>query len=377
MAVSNRAKELKAAGEDVISYGAGEPDFATPDHVLEAAHAAIGDPLNHRYSANVGLAELREAVVAATQRFSGVDVAPDRVLITNGAKQAVFQTLAALVGPPDEVLIPAPYWVTYPEAVSLTGAIPVTVPTDATGGYKITPAQLDEHTTDATKLLLFVSPSNPTGVVYTADETAAIRHWAGERGIWVLTDEIYQHLVYGDAGFTSIVGPELEDRWVIVNGVSKSHAMTGWRVGWMTGPADVISAAASMQSHLTSNVNNIAQRAAIAALNGPWDSVEEMRLAFDNRRRTMMSMLAEIPGVAFTEPHGAFYVFADLSAHLGDRFDTTLDLTGWILDEAGIALVPGEAFAAPGHARFSYALGDDDLIRGLERLANLLQTAPV
>lgn len=372
MAVSNRAKELKAAGEDVISFGAGEPDFPTPDHVLAAAHEAVDDPINHRYSANVGLIELREAVVETTRRFSGVAVTTDQVLITNGAKQSVYQSMAALAGPGDEVLIPSPYWVTYPEAVSLTGATPVAVPTTADDGYKVTPDLLSEHTTDATKILLFVSPSNPTGAVYRTDEIAEIRRWAGENGVWVVTDEIYQHLVYDDVEFSTIIGPELDDRWVVVNGVSKSHAMTGWRVGWMAGPSDVISAAARLQSHLSSNVNNVAQRAAIAALTGPWESVEEMRLGFDQRRRTMMAMLDEIPGVSYAEPKGAFYVFADMSDHLGVRFDDTVALSGWILDEAGVALVPGEAFAAPGHVRISYALGDKDLVRGMERLGALL-----
>ncbi|MPZ52855.1 MAG: aminotransferase class I/II-fold pyridoxal phosphate-dependent enzyme, partial [Acidimicrobiia bacterium] len=236
MAVDGRAKELKAAGEDVISYGAGEPDFPTPDHVLEAAHRAVDDPVNHRYSANVGLIDLREAVVESTRKFSGVELTPEQILITNGAKQSVFQALSALAGPSDEVLIPSPYWVTYPEAVALTGATPVNVPTVASQGYKVTPDLLDEFTTNRTKVLLFVSPSNPTGAVYSSAETKAIRGWAGDRGVWVITDEIYQHLVYGDAQFTSIVESELEDRWIIINGVSKSHAMTGWRVGWMAGP---------------------------------------------------------------------------------------------------------------------------------------------
>lgn len=372
MAISNKAKEMKAAGRPVISYGAGEPDFATPSHIVEEAIAAAQDPKYHRYSANAGLPELRAAVADVTSRDSGVTVGASNVLITNGGKQAVFQAFAALIDPGDEVLVPAPYWVTYPEAIKLAGGVPVPVPTDQANGFRATIDQLEAATTDRTKLVVFVSPSNPTGAIYSPEETAAIGRWAGEKGIWVLTDEIYQHLVYGDTPFTSIApSPELEDRWVIVSGVAKTFAMTGWRVGWMVGPVDVIKAAANHQSHCTSNVANVSQRAAWAALTGPMDAVEQMRRAFDHRRRTMVSMLEDVPGLTVVEPEGAFYCFPSFEQHLtpqGGRFESTLDLAAAVLEKAEVAMVPGEAFGAPGYARLSYALSDEDLVVGLERL---------
>ena len=372
MAISNKAKEMKAGGRPVISYGAGEPDFATPSHIVDEAIRAAQDPRYHRYSANAGLAELRAAVAETTRRDSGVTVEPSNVLITNGGKQAVFQAFAALIDPGDEILVPAPYWVTYPEAIKLAGGIPIEVPTDQSNGFRATVDQLEAATTDRTKLVVFVSPSNPTGAIYSPEETAAIGRWAGERGIWVLTDEIYQHLVYGDTPFSSVaLSPELEDRWVIVSGVAKTFAMTGWRVGWMVGPGDVVKAAANHQSHCTSNVSNVSQRAAWAALTGPMDAVEDMRQAFDRRRRTMVAMLSEVRGVSCVEPEGAFYCFPSFERHLtihGGRFESTLDLAAAVLEEAEVAMVPGEAFGAPGYARLSYALSDDDLVIGLERL---------
>jgi aspartate/methionine/tyrosine aminotransferase len=374
MAISNRAKIMRTEGRDVISFGAGEPDFPTPDHIVEAAAAAVRDPKNHKYSANAGLPELREALVDVTARDSGVTVDPSRILVTNGGKQAVFQSFAALLDPGDEAIVPAPYWVTYPEAIKLAGGVPVPVATDGASGFKATIDQLEAAATDRTKLLVFTSPSNPTGAVYSAEETAAIGQWAGERGIWVVTDEIYQHLVYGDADFTSIAGvPALEDRWVIVNGVAKTFAMTGWRVGWMVGPNDVIKAAANQQSHLTSNVANVSQRAALAAVTGPLDEAWKMREAFDRRRRKMVEMLNAIDGVDCVEPHGAFYCFPDLTGAMQRTgHESTLDLAADALEKAEVAMVPGEAFGAPGYARLSYALSDEDLERGLERLAAYL-----
>ncbi|MGA7271710.1 MAG: pyridoxal phosphate-dependent aminotransferase [Acidimicrobiia bacterium] len=374
MAISAKAAALKAAGEDVVSFGAGEPDFSTPDHIVEAAIRAARDPANHHYTAAAGLSELREAVTANARTYSGIDSAPSQVLITNGGKQAVYTAMAALLDPGDEALLPSPYWVTYPEAVSLTGAIPIQVPTTIDDGFKLTPELLERYRTPATKLLVFVSPSNPTGAVYSPAEVRAVGEWAAQSGVWILTDEIYQRLVYGDARFTSLPGtvPELEDRWVVVNGVAKSYAMTGWRVGWLIGPPDVVAASIRLQSHLTSNVSNISQRAALSALTGPQQVVEEMRLGFDRRRRRMVEMMAQIDGVRCLEPQGAFYVFPDLGAFLGDRFPTTLDLAAWILDEAGVAIVPGEAFGAPGYARLSYALADDALEKGVDRMARAL-----
>jgi aspartate/methionine/tyrosine aminotransferase len=370
MAISNKAKEMKAAGRPVISYGAGEPDFATPDHIVEAALVAAKDPINHRYSANAGLAELREAVAAATSRHSGVDVSAGQVLITNGGKQSVFQSFAALIDPGDEILVPAPYWVTYPEAIKLAGGVPVPVPTTTASGFRVSVEQLEAAVTDRTKMLVFVSPSNPTGAIYTEDEMREIGKWAGERGIWVVTDEIYEHLIYGDTPFASIAPtPELEDRWVIVSGVAKTFAMTGWRVGWMVGPSDVIKAAANHQSHCTSNVANVSQRAALAAVTGPMDAVEQMRLAFDRRRKTMVSMLRETNGVDLVEPEGAFYCFPSFQAHIeSGRYSSTLELAADVLEKAEVAMVPGEAFGAPGYARLSYALSDEDLEEGLTRL---------
>jgi aspartate/methionine/tyrosine aminotransferase len=376
MAITARARRLREAGRDVISFSAGEPDFPTPAHIVEAAIAAASEPKYHKYTDNAGLPELREAVAAVTARDCGIEVAPRQVLITNGGKQAVFQGFAALIDEGDEVLIPAPYWVTYPEAVKLAGGIPVEVPTDESTGFKATVDQLEAAITERTKLLVFVSPSNPTGAVYDEGETREIGRWAAERGIWVLTDEIYQHLVYGDTPFTSLpaVTPELGDRWVIVNGVAKTFAMTGWRVGWLIGPPDVVEAANRLQSHLTSNVANVSQRAALAAITGPMDSAREMQAAFDRRRRRMHEMLAATPGVTCVEPQGAFYCFPSFRSLLDGRIDgitTSLDLAALILDEAEVAMVPGEAFGAAGYGRFSYALSDADLERGLTRMQGM------
>ena len=374
MAVSARAADLKAAGQDVISFGAGEPDFATPDHIVEAAIAAARNPANHHYTAAAGLTELRQAVADNAHRYSGIDTDPRRVIITNGGKQAVYMAMAALLDPGDEALLPSPYWVTYPETVSLAGATPVVVPTTIDDGFKVIPEMLERSRTPRTKLLVFVSPSNPTGAVYSPDEIKALGNWAADNEVWILTDEIYQRLVYGEATFTSLPGAvaELGDRWVLVNGVAKSYAMTGWRLGWLIGPPDVVEAAGRLQSHLTSNVSNISQRAAIAALTGPQDVVDTMREAFDRRRQTMAALLGAIDGVRCLEPLGAFYTFPDLSAFLGGRFTSSLDLATWVLEEAGVAIVPGEAFGAPGYARLSYALADDDLVRGMERLGAAL-----
>lgn len=378
MAIDGRAKALKAEGRDVVGFGAGEPDFPTPLHIVEAAVAACRDPRNHKYTPAAGLPDLRQAVAEKTTRDSGVEVGTPNVVITNGGKQAVYNTFAALLDPGDEVLLPAPYWVTYPEAIALAGGVPVVVETDDTTGFQVTIEALERAVTERTKILLFVSPSNPTGAVYDPDWTRRLGLWAAERGLWVVTDEIYEHLVYGSTPFTSIVGvtPELEDRWVIINGVAKTFAMTGWRVGWMVGPPDVAKAAANLQSHATSNVANVSQRAALAAITGPMEPVWEMREAFDRRRRTMYRMLSEIPGVDVVEPQGAFYAFPNMTGLLGRDLAgrtsaTTLELAAWILDRAEVAIVPGEAFGAPGYARLSYALADADLERGVARIAEL------
>ncbi len=379
MAIDAKAKQLKAQGIDVVGFGAGEPDFPTPAAIVEAAVAACSDPRNHRYTPTGGLPELKEAIVSKTVRDSGYEITPQQVLVTNGGKHAVYNAFATLLDPGDEVLVPAPYWTTYPEAIRLAGGVVVEVPTGSASGFKVSVDQLEDAATDRTKLLVFVSPSNPTGAVYNRDAIAEIGRLAVERGWWVLTDEIYEHLVYGSHVQHSmpVVVPELADHCVVANGVAKTYAMTGWRVGWLIGPADVVEAAANLQSHATSNVNNVAQRAAIAALTGDLAAVGEMRTAFDRRRRTIFQMLSEIEGVSCVEPEGAFYAFPSFEGILGRelrgaRPGTTLELAELVLEESRVAFVPGEAFGSPGYGRFSYALSDADLIRGIERLAELL-----
>ena len=379
LAVEEKAKALRAAGEHVIGFGAGEPDFPTPGYIVEAAAAACADPRLHKYTPTAGLPELRAAIASKTIRDSGYEVTASQVLVTNGGKQGVYNTFATLLDPGDEVLVPAPYWVTYPEAIALAGGVAVTVATDEASGFRVSVEQLAAACTDRTKVLLFVSPSNPTGAVYSPGEVEEIGRWAAARGIWVVTDEIYEHLVYGDARFSSmpVLVPELGDRCVVVNGVAKTYAMTGWRVGWMLGPVDVIEAATNLQSHSTSNVGNVSQVAALAAVSGDLSAVSEMRVAFDRRRRKIHAMLNEIPGVTCSEPQGAFYAFPSLAGVLGReicgrRCETTLELAELFLDEAKVAIVPGEAFGAPGYARLSYALGDDDLAEGITRIAKLL-----
>jgi len=379
LAIDAKAKALKAAGEDVIGFGAGEPDFPTPAHIVDAAAEACRNPKNHRYTPAAGLPELRQAVADKTKRDSGLEVKANQVLITNGGKHAVYNTFATLLDEGDEVLLPAPYWTTYPEAIALPGGVSVVVPTDETTGFRATVDQLEAARTDRTKVLLFVSPSNPTGAVYSRAEIEAVGQWAAEHGLWVVTDEIYEHLVYGDAEHHSmpVVVPELAERCVVVNGVAKTYAMTGWRVGWMVGPTDVIAAAANLQSHATSNVANVSQRAALAAVTGDLTAVDEMRATYDRRRRKMLDMLRDIPGVECAEPEGAFYAFPSFKGTLGRDIagrtpQSTLELAEVILDEAKVALVPGEAFGAPGYMRLSYALGDDDLVEGVTRIAKLL-----
>jgi aspartate aminotransferase len=378
--VDTKAKALQAAGKPVISYAAGEPDFKTPSFIVEAASEAVLDPRNYRYTPAVGLPDLREAIAAKTLRDSGLAVSPSQVIVTNGGKQAVYQSFAAIVDPGDEVLIPAPYWTTYPEVIKLAGGIPVEVFAGADQGYLVTVEQLESARTERTKVLLFVSPSNPTGAVYTAEQTRAIGEWALEHGLWVISDEIYQNLVYDSpvGHATSIVEavPELADRTLLVNGVAKSYAMTGWRLGWMVGPSDAIKAAANLQSHLSSNVSNISQRAAIAALTGPQDEVESMRQAFDRRRKLIVGELNKISGMVTPTPQGAFYVYPDVTGLLnrpwgGVTPTTSLELADLILEQAEVAVVPGEAFGPSGYIRLAYALGDDALLEGVQRLQRL------
>ncbi|HZB48953.1 MAG TPA: pyridoxal phosphate-dependent aminotransferase [Mycobacteriales bacterium] len=382
LAVDAKAKALKAAGRPVIGFGAGEPDFPTPAPIVEAAAAACADPRNHRYTPAAGLPELREAVAAKTARDSGLSVAASQVLVTNGGKQAVYQAFATLLDPGDEVLLPAPYWTTYPEAIALAGGVPVEVVTDESSGYLASVEQLEAARTPRTKVLLFCSPSNPTGAVYPPERVEAIGRWAAETGLWVVTDEIYEHLTYSGARHVSmpVVAPELVDRCVVVNGVAKTYAMTGWRVGWMLGPPDVIRAAANLESHLTSNVANVSQRAALAAVSGDLAAVHEMRAAFDRRRQTIVRMLREVPGMECPEPLGAFYAYPSVRGLLGRELRgrtpaNSAELAELILDEAEVAVVPGEAFGTPGYLRLSYALGDDDLAEGITRLQKLAAEA--
>jgi aspartate/methionine/tyrosine aminotransferase len=382
LAVDAKAKALKAAGKPVIGFGAGEPDFPTPEYIVEAAVAACRQPAMHRYTPAGGLPVLKEAIVAKTARDSGLQATPANVLVTNGGKQAVYEAFATMLDPGDEVLLPAPYWTTYPEAIRLAGGVPVPVVADEQSGYLVSPAQLEAARTPRTKVLLFCSPSNPTGAVYSTEQVEEIGRWALEAGLWVLTDEIYEHLTYGGVTAPSmpVVVPELADRCVVVNGVAKTYAMTGWRVGWMLGPADLVTAATNLQSHATSNVANVSQAAAVAALTGDLSAAATMRAAFDRRRQTIVSMLREIPGIACPEPQGAFYVYPSVKGLLGRPIagrtaDTSAELATLILEEAEVAVVPGEAFGTPGYVRMSYALGDDDLVEGVTRMQRLLGSA--
>jgi len=382
LAVDAKAKALKAAGRPVIGFGAGEPDFPTPDYIVEAALKAVADPKNHRYSPAAGLPELREAIAAKTLRDSGYEISASQVLVTNGGKQAVYNTFATLLDPGDEVIVPAPYWTTYPEAIQLAGGKPVSIFAGPEQGYKVTVEQLESVLTERTKVLLFVSPSNPTGAVYSPEQVREIGQWAASKGLWVVTDEIYEHLTYGDASFSSIatLAPELEDRVVVLNGVAKTYAMTGWRVGWMAGPADVIKAATNLQSHATSNVANVSQRAALAAVAGPLDAVNEMKTAFNRRRLAIVEGLNAIDGLHCPTPEGAFYAYSDVRGLLGREIrgvvnNTSAELAAFILEQAEVAVVPGEAFGPSGYIRMSYALGDADLAEGVERIQKLLGEA--
>jgi aspartate/methionine/tyrosine aminotransferase len=379
LAVDAKAKALKAAGRPVIGFGAGEPDFATPAHIVEAAVAACREPRFHKYTPAAGLPELRAAIAVKTQRDSGYAVDASQVIVTNGGKQAVYSACATLLDPGDEVLLPAPYWTTYPESIRLAGGVPVEIPTDETTGFCVSVDQLEAARTERTKVLLFCSPSNPTGGVCPPEQVEAIGRWALEAGIWVVTDEIYEHLTYASAKHVSMpaVVPELADRCVVVNGVAKTYAMTGWRVGWLIGPEDVVKGATNLQSHATSNVANVSQAAALAAVSGDLSAVEQMRTAFDRRRKLMHSMLNDIDGVLCPEPLGAFYAYPSVKGVLGRSLrgrvaSSSAELAGLILDEAEVAVVPGEAFGAPGYVRLSYACSDDDITEGVGRMQRLL-----
>ena len=381
MAVDKKAKSLKAAGEPVIGFGAGEPDFPTPEHIVKAAVEACENPASHKYTPAGGLPALKEALVIKTERDSKWRPDPSQILITNGGKHAVYNSCAVLLNPGDEVILPAPYWTTYPESIALAGGKTVPVMTDISNEFRVTVEQLEAVKTNRTKALMFVSPSNPTGAVYPREEMEAIGKWCLENNVWVIADEIYEHLTYDGHEHHSIRSliPELADTCLIVNGVAKTYAMTGWRVGWMLGPEDAIKAATNLQSHATSNVANVSQQAALAAVAGDLSAVQEMRSAFDRRRQTMTQMLKQIERIKVIPPQGAFYAYPDLTAFLGKDINgevaqTTSELAGIILDQAQVAIVPGEAFGTPGYARLSFALGDEDLKEGIERIADLLSS---
>ncbi|MFC4049854.1 pyridoxal phosphate-dependent aminotransferase [Actinomadura syzygii] len=381
MAVSARAAELRAAGNRVVSFGAGEPDFPTPGHIVEAAQRACADPVNHRYTSSAGLAELRRAVAESVLADTGLAIDKTDVLVTNGAKQAVYLACMVLLNPGDEALVPSPYWTTYPEAVRLTGATPVPVRSDPARDYKVTPEALDAHLTPRTKVLLFGSPANPTGTVYTPEEIRAIGDWAAQRGIWVISDEIYQHLLYDGAVAASmpVAAPGVRDQCIVIGGVSKTYAMTGWRVGWLYGPAGAVKAAVNLQSHMSSNVSNVAQAAAMAALRAGRPGFEDVLASYDRRRHLMVDILQGIRGVDCPTPTGAFYCFPSVKrlltrSILGHSFASTAELATFVLDRVSVALLPGEAFGAPGCLRLSYALDDQSLQTGLERLQRLLSS---
>jgi aspartate aminotransferase len=377
LAIDQRAKAMAAEGIDVVSFAAGEPDFPTPDFVVDAAIAAAKDPRNHRYTPAAGLGPLRERIAEVTLRDSGLAVDPGQVVVTNGGKQGIFEAISALVDPGDEVLIPAPYWVSYPEIVRLAGGVPVPIPTSLEGGFKVSPEQLRAAITERTSLYIHVSPSNPTGAVYTREESAALAAVLEEAGVWVLSDEIYQHLTYTGERATSlgeVAGERLREQLVLVNGVAKTFAMTGWRVGWVVAPREVAAAVANLQSQLSSNVANVSQRAALAALEAPLEATAPMREAFARRRERIVSGLAAIDGLDVLWPDGAFYVFPSLQRVLSARGEglDAMGLATRLLEEAHVAVVPGEAFDGPGHWRLSYALGDEALEEGVRRIADFI-----
>lgn len=382
LAVDGKAKAMKAAGIDVVSFGAGEPDFPTPSYIVEAAAIACRDPRNYRYTATAGLLELREAIAKKVKRDSGYDVSPDQIVVTNGGKQAVYEACQILLNDGDEVIIPSPYWTSYPEAVKLAGGVPVAVMSGADRGFEPDIDALEAARTPRTKAIIVTSPSNPTGAIWSAETIRAIGKWALKNHIWVLSDEIYEHLHY-DGVKTSYIGvevPEIREQLLILNGVAKTYAMPGWRVGWMVAPRDVAACAVKLQSHMTSNVSNISQRAAIAAVGGSLDVVSTMCESFSNRRKAIVEALNNIDGVTCPLPHGAFYAFANveslLERKLGKNHEvphTSSNLAQMLLDEAHVAAVPGEAFGAPGYLRFSCALSDEQLAEGMRRMKQWIE----
>lgn len=377
LAVDSKAKALQAAGVDVIGYGAGEPNFPTPQDIVDVAVAAAQDPANYRYTPTAGLLALKQAIAAKTLRDSGYEVDPAQIVVTNGGKQAVYETFQVLISEGDEVIIPAPYWTSYPEAVKLADGTPVAVFAGAEQHFIPTIEALEAARTEHTKALVLNTPTNPTGAVWPESLLVEIGQWALKHHIWIISDEIYEHLTYDGvtAPHIGALVPQIREQLIVLNGVAKTYSMTGWRVGWMIAPLVVAKAASTLQGHLTSNVNNIAQQAARAALEGSLEAVDAMRQAFDVRRKAIVGALNDMQGVHCPTPTGAFYAFADVRALLGKPLgplgtvsETSADLAAALLDEAHIAAVPGEAFGAPGYLRFSYALADDALEEGMRRM---------
>jgi len=372
-------RELGSLGVDVVHLGSGQPDFPTPDHIVQAAAAACYDPENHRYSATAGLSELRTAIASLASARTGRAVDPAQVVVTNGTKQGLAHVFQTLVNPGDDVLLPQPAWVTYPDLIRLAGGTPIPVVGDAKDGFRATTQLLDAATTPHTSMLVLNNPVNPTGTVYSEEELRSIGEWALQRDVWVVTDEIYSNLVYAPHTFHSLVGtvPELTAQCLTLDGVSKSFAMTGWRVGWIIAPLAIARVISDLQSQVCGNVDNVAQRAATAALLGPQDRLAAMVSEFDRRRTMLFERLQSLPDVICTEPQGAFYAFPDLRRRmqreiLGTMVSSTLELAGLLLDRAQVAVIPGEAFGLPGYLRISFASDYDRIAEGLQRLAHAL-----
>jgi aspartate aminotransferase len=382
LAVTAKAAKLKAEGVDVISFGAGEPDFDTPDHIKRAAQAALDKPGTGKYTDVGGIAPLKKAIAETLGRVHRTTITPDQVLVSTGAKHSLYNLFMALLDPGDEVIIPAPYWVSYPDMVMMAGGRPVIIETKAEDDFAMRPEQLADAVTARTRAVVLNNPSNPTGAVYTRAQIEALAKVVVEKNLLVISDDIYRSLVYGGAEYVSIaaLGPELAERTVLVDGLSKTYAMTGWRIGYTATHASIIKAMAKVQGQSTSNPTHIAQIAALAAITGPQDCVETMRKAFDERRIEMVKLLRAIPGVSCREPKGAFYAFPDLSAHVGKKtpegsiLDDDVQLCDWLVEVGKVAVVPGSGFGAPGHVRLSYACSMDNIRDGVGRLAKALGT---
>ena len=375
MAISNKSRELKSQGKPVIGFGAGEPDFPSPDYVVDAAIKAAADPKNHKYSPAAGLESLRQIIAKTTKDYSGFEINSDNVIVSNGGKQSILTAFLSILDPGDEVIIPAPYWTTYPEAVKIAGGTPVFIETEKSNNFKVTVEQLEKSKSKNTKMLVWCSPSNPTGVVYSKEEAEEIYEWIFKNDLWILSDELYEHLVY--EGETSpspaIYDPELKNT-IIVNGVSKSYSMTGWRVGWLIGNKSVIGLGKKIQSQATSNVSNVSQLAAEAALLNGLEVTNEMKIAFNRRRLFATEKIKSIPNLNVVDSTGAFYLFVDVSHYCSGKngLNTSEEFCDWLLENYFIAFVPGEVFGTPGFMRLSYALSDEDLDNGLSRLSEAI-----